>query len=146
MQRSALWSEVNTQVLDEFGRLDGFIKNYDRNNYIACISRKSLQQLIEAKFDILDKVRLIHTLNKIPVTLSIGCATGDEEFAAQAEQARLGLDLALGRGGDRLCRPDRRRNADIRRKIDGTGEKYSRAGAWLPKRFMSSSARPIRYW
>lgn len=100
VQRSALWSEVNTQVLDEFGRLDGFIKNYDRNNYIACISRKSLQQLIEAKFDILDKVRLIHTLNKIPVTLSIGCATGDEGFAAQAEQARLSLDLALGRGGD----------------------------------------------
>lgn len=100
VQRSALWSEVNTCVLDEFSRLDGFVKNYDKNNYIACISRSSLAKLIDSNFDILDKVRSIHTVNKIPVTVSIGAAYGDEEFRVQAEHARGALDLALGRGGD----------------------------------------------
>lgn len=102
VQRSELWSEVNTIVLDEFGKLDGFIKSYERNNYIACISRKSLQQLIDDNFKILEKVRSIHTMNRIPVTLSIGCAYGEKSFAEQEEEARLALDLALGRGGDQV--------------------------------------------
>ncbi len=100
VQRSALWSEVNTCVLDEFSRMEGLIKSYSTNHYIACISRKALRELMARNFDILDKVRAIHTVNKIPVTLSIGCAYGLGEFSEQAEQARLGLDLALGRGGD----------------------------------------------
>lgn len=102
VQRSALWAEVNTMVLDEFGKIDGFIKSYERNNYIACISRKSLQQLIDDNFKILEKVRSIHTVNRIPVTLSIGCAYGEESFAEQEGEARLALDLALGRGGDQV--------------------------------------------
>lgn len=100
VQRSALWSEVNTRVLDEFARLDGFIKSYSGNSYIACISRASLDTLMKSNFDILDKVRGIHTVNRIPVTLSIGCAYHEGAFRDQAEQARLSLDVALGRGGD----------------------------------------------
>lgn len=100
VQRSALWSEVNTCVLDAFDRLDGFIKSYSNNNYIACISRASLDRLMETNFDILDRVRAIHTVNRIPVTLSIGCAYHEGPFREQAEQARLSLDVALGRGGD----------------------------------------------
>lgn len=100
VQRSSLWSEVNTCVLDEFSRLDGFIKNYGSNHYFACISRRSLRELIDANFDVLDKVRAIHTVNRIPVTLSLGLAYGKGEFSEQAEDARVSLDLALGRGGD----------------------------------------------
>lgn len=100
VQRSALWSEVNNCVLDEFSRLDGFIKGYSTNHYIACISRRSLEELMKSNFEVLDKVRSIHTVNRIPVTLSMGCAYGTGAFNEQAESARVALDLALGRGGD----------------------------------------------
>ena len=58
--------------------------------------------MIDDNFKILEKVRSIHTVNRIPVTLSIGCAYGEESFAEQEGEARLALDLALGRGGDQV--------------------------------------------
>lgn len=55
---------------------------------------------MESNFDILDQVRAIHTVNRIPVTLSIGVVQSEDSFAKQFEEAQVSLDLALGRGGD----------------------------------------------
>ncbi len=101
VEKSALLSDVNECVLAEFSKLDGFIKQYSSSDYVACISKAALQQLMKCKFDILDKVRNIRTVNRIPVTLSIGVVQNDEiSFARQSEETQTLLDLALGRGGD----------------------------------------------
>ena len=67
---------------------------------MACISSEALQKMMNENFDILDRVREIHTVNRIPVTLSIGIVKSGESFAKQYEEAQVSLDLALGRGGD----------------------------------------------
>lgn len=100
VQQSTLISNVNECILAEFSGLDGFIKQYSPSAYIACISRAALRTLMERKFDILDKVRNIHTVNRVPVTLSIGAVQADTSFADQMSEAETALDLALGRGGD----------------------------------------------
>ena len=100
VEKSNILSQVNELILKEFSQVDGFIKQYTASDYVACISHKSLNDMMCENFEILDKVRSIHTVNRIPVTLSIGVVKMDEPFIKQAEEAQMALDLALARGGD----------------------------------------------
>ncbi len=100
LEKSNLLSDVDECILGEFSELDGFIKQYDTAEFVACISHAALKTLIDRNFDLLDKVHEIRTVNRIPVTLSIGIVKSEESFARQAEEAQAALDLALGRGGD----------------------------------------------
>ncbi len=100
LEKSNLLSDVDECILGEFSELDGFIKQYDTAEFVACISHAALKTLIDRNFDLLDKVHEIRTVNRIPVTLSIGIVKSEEPFARQAEEAQAALDLALGRGGD----------------------------------------------
>lgn len=99
-EKSNLLSDVAEYILDEFSGLDGFIKQYATGDFVACISRAALERLMDDHFSILDKVRDIRTVNRIPVTLSIGIVEKADTFVKQAEEAQVSLDLALGRGGD----------------------------------------------
>lgn len=100
VEKSNLLSEVDECILGEFSQLDGFIKQYATADFVACISRASLGTLMDNHFEILDKVREIKTVNRIPVTVSLGIVQSQDTFARQAEEAQVSLDLALGRGGD----------------------------------------------
>ena len=100
VERSSLSSDVTEKVLSYFNERDGFIKQYNNTDFVACISHKALVEMMGHNFDILDTVRAIHTVNRIPVTLSIGVAQIDDTFAKQYDEAQVSLDLALGRGGD----------------------------------------------
>lgn len=100
VEKSNLLSEVDECILGEFSQLDGFIKQYATADFVACISRASLSTLMDNHFEILDKVRAIKTVNRIPVTVSLGIVQSQDTFARQAEEAQVSLDLALGRGGD----------------------------------------------
>lgn len=100
VERSALLSDVTEKVLSRFSEKEGFIKQYSTADFVACISHKALTEMMDTNFEILDAVRAIHTVNRIPVTLSIGVVQSEESFAKQFEEAQVSLDLALGRGGD----------------------------------------------
>jgi c-di-AMP phosphodiesterase-like protein len=110
VQRATLWADVNNCLLDELTGIGGFIRSYGSDNYIACLSRQALDKLKHNNFSFLEKIRSIHTVNRIPVTLSIGIASfprevvekGTSNFNDLADKARSGLDLALGRGGDQV--------------------------------------------
>lgn len=95
-----LWAEVNNIIVNEIDQVDGFIRSYADESYVACISREALQSMINDNFPILDKVRNIHTPRKIPLTISMGIASEEPSMKVISERARAGLDLALGRGGD----------------------------------------------
>jgi c-di-AMP phosphodiesterase-like protein len=99
-QRSALLADVS-QILTEWtGAMEGFIKKFSEDMYVAIFDRQALDDLMTNKADILDEVREINAGNRIPVTLSIGIAADETSIADLAQRAQAGLDLALGRGGD----------------------------------------------
>ncbi len=100
VERSALLSDVTEKVLSFFSEKEGFIKQYSSTNFVACVSHQALTEMMDSNFEILDQVRAIRTVNRIPVTLSIGIVESEESFARQFEEAQVSLDLALGRGGD----------------------------------------------
>ncbi|BBB90619.1 MAG TPA: DHH family phosphoesterase [Methylomusa anaerophila] len=103
-QRTNILAEVSKHLSEWIAELGGFLKKFSEDTYLAMIDRKALEQVVfNDKFDILDKIRAIHGGNKIPVTLSLGVAAGDDSIAALSQVAQAGLDLALGRGGDQAA-------------------------------------------
>ena len=100
VEKSNILSEVDEVILSEFISRDAFIKRYSSTEFVICMSRKALKDCMNDNFNILDKVRGIHTVNRIPVTISIGIVKCEGTFAKQFELAQTALDLALGRGGD----------------------------------------------
>ena len=71
MQRATLWADVNNCLLDELTELGGFVRSYGDENYVACLSRQALDVLKHNNFSFLEKIRAIHTVNRIPVTISM---------------------------------------------------------------------------
>lgn len=102
VEKSNILSEVDEVILSEFISRDAFIKRYSSTEFVICMSRKALKDCMNDNFNILDKVRDIHTVNRIPVTISIGIVKCEGTFAKQFELAQMALDLALGRGGDQV--------------------------------------------
>ncbi len=102
-QRAGILAEVNRRLSEWVGLLEGFLKKYSEDNYIAVFDRHALDAALADKFDILDTVRTIRGGNRIPVTLSIGVAADEPTVAALGQRAQAGLDLALGRGGDQAA-------------------------------------------
>lgn len=102
VEKSNILSEVDEVILSEFISRDAFIKRYSSTEFVICMSRKALKDCMNDNFNILDKVRDIHTVNRIPVTISIGIVKCEGTFAKQFEMTQTALDLALGRGGDQV--------------------------------------------
>lgn len=102
VEKSNILSEVDEVILSEFISRDAFIKRYSSTEFVICMSRKALKDCMNDNFNILDKVRDIHTVNRIPITISIGIVKCEGTFAKQFEMAQTALDLALGRGGDQV--------------------------------------------
>lgn len=103
-QRTAILIEINQCLDDWINSVGSYIRRFTKDMYIAILDRRALEEILEEKFEILDKVRAIHGANKFPVTLSIGVAVDAEMSLSQlGENAKAGLDLALGRGGDQVA-------------------------------------------
>lgn len=89
--------------LDEWMKsLGGFMRKVAQDLYVAVLERHALDKAIADRFDILDKMHQIQSMNRrLPVTLSMGIAVADTQSMEElGRQAQAGLDLALGRGGD----------------------------------------------
>lgn len=103
--KSMLNSRV-TATLNEWSNQYGlYLKRTSQDRFLAIGTSKSLKELEQTKFDILDKVRELEIDPKLnnSVTLSIGIGYGDVRLPKLGELAQSSLDLALGRGGDQVA-------------------------------------------
>lgn len=95
-----LISEVRNTIQDFVDKTTGFIKKIERDRYIIMVENCHLQQMIQNRFNVLDKTREITTGGITPITLSIGIASVETTLSKAERDARQALDMALGRGGD----------------------------------------------
>jgi c-di-AMP phosphodiesterase-like protein len=102
-QRNALQTETHQHLLTWSNHLNGFLRKYSEDMYLAIFSRHELDRIISEKFDILDEVRALRVGNRLPVTLSMGVAACGLTMSERGQKAQTGLDLALGRGGDQAA-------------------------------------------
>lgn len=102
-ERNSLIFEANKSLDDWMQQLGGFMRRISNDLYVAVMDRRALDTAMANKFDILDRIRKLHSTNKLPVTISLGVAVAENQsMNTLGTQAQAGLDLALGRGGDQV--------------------------------------------
>lgn len=90
--------EIIRDWADEYG---GILKEYERDKYIFITVAHVLDELIEGKFDILDRVRAVRAGDtNLPLTISVGVSGIGGSYKDREKNAHAALDMALQRGGD----------------------------------------------
>ena len=103
-EQASMLLAVNQQVGAWARHLGGFLRHVSDDQYVAVFDRQALNQAMQEKFDVLDKVRQIQSTNRLPVTLSMGVGVVETQSLMElGQQAKASLDLALGRGGDQVA-------------------------------------------
>lgn len=98
--RPIVLAEIDKVLNDEIASINGMLRKYENDKYIAIIERQSFENIHDNKFEILDKIRDIDTKQAIRPTLSIGVGTtGDNPFEIYSNSI-MAIDIALSRGGD----------------------------------------------
>ncbi len=100
VRRSLLIALIDRKVNKYIGAVDGIAKKLEKDKYLVIMRKKSVVQLRESKFDLLEDVKTVNIGNEMAVTLSIGIGVDGLTYAQNYEFARNAIDLALGRGGD----------------------------------------------
>ena len=100
VRRSLLTALIDRKVNKYISALDGICKKIEKDKYMIVMRKKSIEQLRENKFDLLDDVKTVNIGNEMAVTISIGIGLDGLSYAQNYEFARNAIDLALGRGGD----------------------------------------------
>lgn len=102
-EKSRLLGQIDVLLEEFISGTSGFIRKLERDRFIAVIEEQHLRQLMEERFQILDKARQLVTSSRYPVTLSIGVGHGGKNLAECEAWARQSVDMALGRGGDQAA-------------------------------------------
>jgi c-di-AMP phosphodiesterase-like protein len=72
----------------------------EKDKYLVVMRKRSMAQLQENRFDLLEEVKTVNIGNEMAVTLSIGVGLDGLSYAQNYEFATNAIDLALGRSGD----------------------------------------------
>ncbi len=78
----------------------GILRRSSNDKFVAVIEERHIHEMIEKRFDILDKARQIMVNERLSVTLSMGVGRGGETLSESELFAKQALDMSLGRGGD----------------------------------------------
>lgn len=102
VKRSLLIALVDRKVNKYFTEIDALVRKIEKDKYFVVFKYKYLEQLSADKFKLIEDVKSIKVGNEMAITLSIGVGAGSVSYTQNYEYARMGIDLALGRGGDQV--------------------------------------------
>lgn len=102
VKRSLLIALVDRKVNKYFTEIDALVRKSEKDKYFVVFKYKYLEQLSADKFKLIEDVKSIKVGNEMAITLSIGVGAGGVSYTQNYEYARMGIDLALGRGGDQV--------------------------------------------
>ncbi|MEJ8304959.1 DHH family phosphoesterase [Saccharibacillus sacchari] len=93
-----------TSLINGWARqYDVYLRRLSSERYMMLLNQAALDKLEHSRFVILDEVREATSDLKVPMTLSIGLACGNEKIGELGALAQSSLDMALGRGGDQAA-------------------------------------------
>lgn len=100
--RSIMLAKVTGEITEWAQKYQIYLRRTSSDRFLILMDQKALRQLEQTRFEILDEVRDLTIENKLPLTLSIGIASGAEQLMELGQMAQMGLDMSLGRGGDQV--------------------------------------------
>lgn len=101
-EKAALTGGVEKIIETWSSQFDCVMRKYANSRYILVVEERSLQTMMQQRFNVLDHVRAYTYEDMTGVTLSIGVGRGDSLHECE-DAARQALDMALGRGGDQAA-------------------------------------------
>lgn len=92
-------------ILEEWAEsMSGFIREYERNKYVALFPKKELDKQIADNFSIQRKIMSLQIGdNSFPVTISIGISVLGNSIGEKEKFAMSALSSAIGRGGNQVA-------------------------------------------
>lgn len=101
--RSVMLAKVTGQLTGWAQKHAVFIRRMASDRFLIVMNNRSLRELEQSRFEVLDDVRDTTIEYKLPITLSIGVGSGSESLIELGKLAQTSLDMALGRGGDQAA-------------------------------------------
>ncbi len=99
---AAIRNGVEKNIETWLSKYPCLISKISDTSFYVVAEKQDIDDMISRKFDILDKIRNYTYDGKyVGVTLSVGVGTG-ADVAECEKNAKLSLDMALGRGGDQV--------------------------------------------
>lgn len=100
--RSIMLARVTGEITEWAHRYGVYLRRTSSDRFLILMNQKALRELEQNRFDILDEVRDLTMEYKLPLTVSVGIASGIEELEELGRVAQTSLDMSLGRGGDQV--------------------------------------------
>ncbi|XID91686.1 DHH family phosphoesterase [Paenibacillaceae bacterium WGS1546] len=99
-QRALMLSKVTGEINEWAQKYGLLLRRLSSDRYMVITNSATLKSLEQSRFELLDDVREITMDQKLPMTLSIGFASGSDDVIELGHLVQGSLDIALGRGGD----------------------------------------------
>ena len=101
--RPLVVAEIERAINSYASNNKAMIKKYDASKYVLTMQDRFINNQIENKFPILNKISSIDIGNSLEVTISIGIGRGGLTPIENSNYANTAIELALGRGGDQVA-------------------------------------------
>ncbi|MBR2744509.1 MAG: DHH family phosphoesterase [Clostridia bacterium] len=98
--QSQIVAKIEKNIYDWANEIKGLIVKSERDTFVIVCEEQDLEKLKEDKFSILDTIKGINMPEKVQATLSISFSSEGEDNYQKLKNAKAGIDIALGRGGD----------------------------------------------
>lgn len=100
IQKAEVTSVLTKEIRSWARENKGVLARLDKDKYAIFIEKKYIEQMENNSFDILERVRNITKITKLPITISLGISYSEETLEERYNAGNSALDIALGRGGD----------------------------------------------
>lgn len=84
--------------------MNGFIREYENDKYLAVFSKQELDKQIRTDFDIRNRIMDLKIGdNSFPITVSMGISAVGDTLLSKEKSAFDALNIAIGRGGNQIA-------------------------------------------
>lgn len=102
IQKSDIASQIDKEIRKWVIENNGVVTKIDKDKYAFFVEKKNVEQMEKRSFEILERVRNITKITKLPVTVSLGISYSESTLNERYSASNSALDIALGRGGDQV--------------------------------------------
>ena len=102
LQKAEVSSVLTKEIRSWARENQGVLARLDKDKYAIFIEKKYIEKMEESSFDILERVKSVTNITKLPITVSLGISYSEESLEDRYNAGSSALDIALGRGGDQV--------------------------------------------
>ncbi|MBO6158985.1 MAG: DHH family phosphoesterase [Firmicutes bacterium] len=142
--RPLLEANIYRSLSDLSTSLSGIMTRLERDRFQIIFPRKNLDVLYQNNFHILEEVKRLGS-GRFQTTLSIGVGV-DPEIEKARSYARMGVDLAMGRGGDQAVvrtKDEQKFFGGMSTSVENTTRVRARLTAYALKELIEASDRVL---